>query len=175
LLGHFNAQPVNFERRTILISGDIDNDTFQKVDAAVTEMESNSGKAITIKLNSTGGTVYDALAIVGRLKASKCNIHTEGYGAVMSAAVAILACGKRRKMSKYGWGMVHQSHYEISGKVNDHKAFLEQSHREEQQWAELMASQTTETKDFWIEQCNSDDKYLTAEQLLEHGVVDEIN
>lgn len=167
-------QGINFEKRTILICGDIDNEVFQRVDAALTEMESSSGKAITIKINSHGGHVYDSLAIVGRMKASKCNINTEGYGTVMSAAVAILAAGKRRKMSAYGWAMVHQSHYEISGKVRDHKAFLEQSEREEQQWAEIMALNSTETKQYWLDACRLDDRYLTPTQLLLAGVIDEI-
>lgn len=174
MLQYAFEQGVNFEKRTILICGEIDSDTFQKVDAALTEMESDSGKSITIKINSAGGDVYNALAIIGRMKASKCKVNTEGYGHIMSAAVAILAAGKKRKMSSVAWGMVHQASYEMAGSVAKHKEVLEQSEREENQWAEIMSLCSTETKDFWIEACSRKDKYMKCEEMFELGVIDEI-
>jgi ATP-dependent Clp endopeptidase proteolytic subunit ClpP len=165
---------VNFQQRTILISEDIDSETFKKVDAALTEMESESRRTVTIKINSTGGNVYDALAIVGRMKAANCTINTEGYGAVMSAAVAILAAGKRRKISSSSWIMVHQSHYELAGRVEDHKAYLEQAAREEEQWAQIMALHSAVSKDEWLNLCREKDYYMSADELMELGAVDEI-
>ena len=174
MLQYAFEQGVNFQQRTILISEEIDADTFKKIDAAITEMESESGRAITIKINSVGGSVYDALAIIGRMNASKCNINTEGYGAVMSAAVAILAAGKKRKISASSWVMVHQSHYEIAGRVEDHKAYLEQAAREEEQWAEIMAVNSHTTKYDWLEMCRKKDHYMTPAELLETGAIDEV-
>ena len=66
-------------------------------------------KAITIRLHSEGGSVYEALAIVGRIEKCKCQIITEGYGAIMSAATLILASGDKRRISRLAWFMVHES------------------------------------------------------------------
>ena len=94
---------VDFKSRVIRISEEIDAGVFDKIDAAMNHLERSCRKMITIKINSEGGSVYDALAIVGRLTSSKCKIVTEGHGRVMSAATLILACGDERKMSKYCW------------------------------------------------------------------------
>ena len=92
-------QAINFKDRVITIDSDIDGELFAWIDAALTELESHSRKAITVRIRSEGGDVYKALAIIGRLKKSKCQIVTEGYGCIMSAATMILACGDIRRIS----------------------------------------------------------------------------
>ena len=55
----------------------------------MTTLENLNRKTITIKINSYGGDVYTALAIVGRMLESKCLLQTKGYGKIMSAATII--------------------------------------------------------------------------------------
>ena len=85
-LEYWFGKGVNFQQRIIQITGPIEPGLFDKVDAAMTVLEEDSRKAITIRINSEGGAVYEAMAIVGRLTKSSCQIITEGYGAVWSAA-----------------------------------------------------------------------------------------
>lgn len=165
---------VNFGARTITISGDIDSDSFKSIDAALTEMEQDPKRQITIKINSTGGFVYDALAIVGRIKSSKCTIRTIGYGAIMSAATLILAAGSKRKISKYAWFMVHEANFESSGSVSEHAAIVAQAKREESQWASHMQLLSKTSKQWWLDAVQNKNTYLTAEDLLTLGVVDEV-
>lgn len=165
---------VDFKNRSITISEDIHEDLFIFVDAAMNEMERVNRKHITIKLNSPGGSVYEALAIVGRMKKSPCNIHTEIYGHTMSAATLIAAAGDVRKMSKYAFFMHHSSSYEVSGRHSEVRATVEQMEREERLWAKWMADLTTPDDEFWYETGKNVDAYFTAEECLELGVVDEV-
>lgn len=176
LLGYLFDYGVDFQRRTIKITGDIDQETFNLIDSAMTEMEAESKAAITIKVDSPGGEVYQAMAIVGRLRESKCQIVTKGYGAVMSAATLILASGDKRSISKHAWFMHHESSYGADGKHSEIKALVVQTEREEKQWAKLMAEFSNETasENFWLERGVGVDAYFSAQDLLKLGVVDEL-
>jgi ATP-dependent protease ClpP protease subunit len=174
LLQYIFEYGVNFEERVINVTGEIDSDKFDLIDFALTEMENHNHSTVTIKINSHGGDAYQALAIVGRLKKSKCHIVTEGYGQIMSAATIILACGDRRKMSKYGFFMWHENSYELEGKHSEIKAEVLQNDREEKLWANTMAHFSKKDSSFWLKNGVGKNAYFTADNLLKMGVVDEI-
>lgn len=166
---------VNFKDRSVMITGEIgEHITFDHVDAALSELERDSRKQITLKINSPGGSVYEATAIAGRIKSSKCKIVTEGFGQIMSAATLILASGDRRKMSRYAMFMAHEASYDIRGRHSDVQDEVKQKEREEDLWARWMADMTDGTEDFWRNRIYKTDLYFDAEQCLEYGIVDEI-
>ena len=166
---------VNVGTRTIQLIGEINEDAFYHIETAMTLLEQQSKKAITIKINSPGGSVYDGMAIVGRIRASKCQVITEGYGAVMSAAIIILAAGHKRRMSKFGWCMWHEASYDHGGTVTQMEHFQRQMKREEQMGCDAMAEFTTSPSKFWANEGKlGKDLFLTAEESLTLGVVDEV-
>ena len=165
---------VNFRDRIITLRGDIDEPMFDIVDSALSEMEHDGKSTVTIRLYSEGGSVYEALAIVGRMRKSKCHIVTEGYGAIMSAATLILACGDKRIMSEFCQFMHHECSYEVGGRHTNVKATVDQFEKEERLWAKWMARFSEKSEDFWYDFAQHTDKYFTAEECLELGVADEI-
>jgi ATP-dependent protease ClpP protease subunit len=165
---------VNFKERTISLVGEIEASMFTLVDIALTEMEAQSKATITVRINSPGGSTYDAMAIIGRLKSSKCYIVTEGYGHVMSAATLILACGDRRRISKYAWFMHHEAAYEAGGRHSEIKNVWTQVEREEKFWAECLAQFTKRDAKFWEKTGISLDKFYSPQDLVEMGVADEV-
>ena len=138
------------------------------------EFERVSKKGVTIKIHSGGGSVYEALAIVGRLRASKCHITTEGYGHMMSAATLILSCGDKRRVSEYAFFMHHESSYGLSGRHSEVKAEVEQMEQEERKWAKWMANFTGREEEYWYEIGKHVNLYLDAYQCLDHGIADEV-
>lgn len=165
---------VDLVNRNIQITSDIDYPLFDFVDAGLTLMEADNSKSVTIKINSFGGSVYEALAIVGRMKKSKCKIITEGYGAVMSAATLILACGNKRRISEFSWFMYHEASYGGYDKHSVQKAYVKQTDRENLQWAKAMAQFSKKDEEFWLNTGVSIDAYFDAFELMELGVVDEV-
>ena len=165
---------VNFKERIITITDEIGFPAFDFLDAAMTEMEGQSRKTITIKIHSEGGSVYEAMAMVGRIKKSKCKIVTEGYGAIMSAATLILAAGDERKISEYSWFMHHEASYGAEGRHSEIKDLVAQMEKEEQIWSEWMAKFSKKDSKWWYKTGCKNDAYFTAEELVKLGVADEI-
>ena len=167
---------INFKDRIIQLTGEIDpNGSFDYLDAALTEMERTSKKAITIKINSEGGSAFEALAMVDRIRESKCQIITKAYGMAQSAAGLILAAGDKRYIGANAWFMYHESIYGLAPK--DHSSqieSIEQAKREESAWATAMAKFTNQPVEFWESAAHKSNFYLDAEQCLLYGVVDGI-
>ncbi len=174
LLSYMVEYGVDFSRRIISLTGEVDEFMYDILDFGLTEMEASSKKAITIKINSPGGDTYQAMAITGRMKECTCQIVTKGYGQVMSAATLILASGKKRKMSTEGFLMWHESSYLMDGQHSQNKATVKQVEREEKLWANRMAQLSKKDAEFWLKNGVGIDAYFTAEQLLKMGVVDEL-
>jgi len=164
----------DFDNRIIMLNSDIDKRAFGFIDAAMTEMEHRSRKTVTLRINSEGGEVYEALGIVGRLHRSKCKIITEGYGQIMSAATLVLACGDERRISRYCWFMHHEGSYDLQGRHSDVVNEVEQKKQEERMWAKYMEEFTDYSAAFWLEKGKSINYYLTARDLVDLGVVDKV-
>jgi ATP-dependent protease ClpP protease subunit len=166
---------INLQERTITLTGEIGEPQFHIVNFALTEMERSSKKKVTIIVHSEGGSVYEALAIIGRLKASSVSkIITRGFGQVMSAATMILACGDERQISKFAYFMHHESSYGVEGRHSSIKDVTEQVEREENDWAKWMEEFTKKSKKFWKESGCRKDAFFNAAQLVKLGVADEI-
>lgn len=165
---------IDLEGRIIRLSGTIDEESFEAFDYQLSELERlNPRKTITIRINSPGGSVYDALAIVGRIRSSTCPIITEGYGQIMSAAVLVLAAGKKRKMSNYAWFMHHQSSYVVAGSHDDVVDEVQQMEREERMWCKWMSELSSKTEKFWTTAAKKKNFYATAEECVKMGIIDE--
>lgn len=165
---------VDLKNRRIRLTGPIEEGDFDYIDATLTMLENESNRGITLRINSPGGDVYEALAIVGRLSSSKCKITTEVYGHCMSASVLILASGDKRRMSSYSWLMHHKSSYGLQGSHDMIVKEVNQMKREEKVWAKWMEELTAKKAEYWEKSAEHKNLYLTAEQCLEFGVIDEI-
>ena len=162
-LEYLFEQGVNFIDRVVQINEEINEQSFAFIDAALSELERDSKKTITIRINSPGGSVYDALAMIGRLKASNCRIVTEAYGHIMSAATLLLAAGRKRRISKY-----------VGGSHAETKEEVDQVEKQERQWCKWMAELSEKDADFWYNKTYKKNFYLTPQECLDLGVVDEI-
>lgn len=166
---------INITDRIIRIDGDIDESMVSRIDSGMSEMERDSRRAITIRINSVGGSTHDALAIIGRMKSSPCWIITEGYGYVMSAASLILAAGDRRKASEFCWIMHHDISYGIDGTHREVTDYVAQVNREWQQWAECMYKFTGyKSIAYWKKLGTDKDMYFTSSEALDRGIIEEI-
>lgn len=172
---HLLEYGIDLQNRTYQLIGDIDEDKFAEVDAALSTLEAHGAGSIRIKVCSYGGSTHHALAIISRIRSSPCEIITEGFGAIMSAATLILACGNRRQMSEYGIVMHHEASYEVSGPHSVIAALVRQTDREEKMWAQIMEKFTKKDANFWLNSGKGGiDFYLDAKQCLEYGIVDEV-
>jgi ATP-dependent Clp protease protease subunit len=166
---------IDLNSRVIQLVGEINDMAFCHIDTALTLMEAKGRSAVTIRIHSPGGSVYSALAIISRIRSSKCQIITEAYGSCMSAATLILAAGKKRRMGAAAIVMHHEAAYEIGGTHTQVKHVAKQVEREEALWCGLMEEYTGTSASIWSERGRlGEDWYLDAEECKELGIVDEI-
>ena len=154
----------------IYITGDITVDSFVEF---AKQMSKNANNTVQISLISSGGDAQAALAYYDLIKAhGSCYIVATGY--VASAAVLILAAGKKRYMTKNAWVMVHEeSVTELAGDVRAIEREARQLRRYEDQWARILASVTNASAEQWTE-LHKAETFMMAEQCLAYGLIEEI-
>lgn len=166
---------VNFRERIIYLNDDIDECSLELVMKAFDEMDKNTELPIRVEISSYGGSVYDMMGIVDRIRSSPCHVITRGWGKIMSAATFILASGDERLMGRYSWVMMHQISDWLKGSLNELKNELKHTDSLETQMLEmyeLFSKNQTRAKTF--EKLCEKNCYLTAEQTLKLGLIDKI-
>jgi ATP-dependent Clp protease protease subunit len=163
--------------RIIFIGGEFDDDLADNVVAQLLFLEANdSNEDIYIYINSPGGSMYAMYAIYDTMQYVKPDIVTVGYGFVASAASFILAAGTKGKRNALPHTdiMIHELAAGFKGKakdiLNETKKIERWHHRFIKEMAEL-TGQSEET----IETDTKLDKYMTAPEALEYGVIDAVH
>lgn len=166
---------VNFKERIIYINDDIDEwslDLFQK---AFDELESSSSDPIRVEISSYGGSVYDMLGMIDRMRYSKCKVYTAGRGKIFSAATFLLSAGDYRIIGENSWYMIHEISTWAAGKTSDLKIEMKHLEKLEDQACKLYESLSNQkTSALTFRKLLSRDCYLSASEVLKLGLVDEI-
>jgi ATP-dependent Clp protease protease subunit len=130
---------------------------------------------INLIINSNGGDVYEMLGIIDYIESLSVPVNTICRGRAFSAAAVILACGTGiRMVSKRSCVMFHESISFADGiKVSDMTAYLNNLKSLENDVCELLASKSNKNADWWKQQQKTD-LFLSADQLKEYKIIDEI-
>jgi ATP-dependent Clp protease protease subunit len=133
------------------------------------------GKILTIMINSYGGELSQAFALIDIMKNSKYPIRTIGIGAVMSAAFLIFASGKKgeRFISRNASIMCHQYSTNAEGKHHDMKAYeKEMKLTDERMLAVLKQSTNLSLKTIRAKLLPESDVWMDAQELIDLGIAD---
>ena len=129
---------------------------------------------VNLMINSPGGDVHEMLGIIDYIESLDVKVNTICRGRAFSAAAIILTCGTGSRMvSKRSTVMFHQSSSFLGGKMSDITAYLDNVKTLEVSIYEMLASRTKKDAAWWKDNMKSD-LYLSAEELLEIGVIDQI-
>jgi ATP-dependent Clp protease protease subunit len=137
--------------------------------------EEDKDKPINLVINSSGGDVYEMLGIIDYIETLSVPVNTICRGRAFSAAAVILACGTGTRMvSKRSCVMFHESSSYLDGmKMSDMSAYINNLNKIEDDVCELLAKRSNKDAAWWKQQQRID-MFLSAEQLLEYGIIDEI-
>ena len=129
---------------------------------------------VNLMINSPGGDIYEMFGIIDYLETLDVKVNTICRGRAFSAAAIILTCGTgTRMMSKRSTVMFHQSSSFLGGKMSDITAYLDNVKSLEKIIYGMLDERTKKDADWWKNKMRSD-MFLTAEELLEIGVIDQI-
>lgn len=130
---------------------------------------------IEIYIDSYGGYVYQILGLVGIMENSKTPIHTICTGAAMSCGFIMLICGHKRFCYKHGTPLYHQVSAGTVGTIQDMEEYVGEVKRLQDKMEELTIKKTNiPKKELEKMRKRKIDWYMTAEEALKMGVIDEI-
>lgn len=140
-----------------------------------TRADKEKNNPINLVINSSGGDVYEMLGIIDYIQSLSVPVNTICRGRAFSAAAVILACGTgTRTVSKRSCVMFHESSTYLDGiKMSDMSAYINNLSKIENDVCDLLASKSNKDATWWKQQQRID-LFLSAEQLLEYGIIDQI-
>lgn len=166
------------ENRIHFLYGEIDEDSVMETIQWITYENLKPGNDIlTLYINSDGGNLQDAFALIEMMRKSNKPIRTIGIGNVCSAAFMIFAAGTRgeRIISETTSIMCHQFSGDTTGKYHDVKAAMKENELANQRMVNLLKEFTDlETRTIKTKLLPPSDVWLTADELIELGVADSI-
>lgn len=134
-------------------------------------------KVLTLYINSTGGDLYSAFALIDIIKNSTHTVRTVAIGAAMSAAFLIFASGDKgeRYVGKNTSLMCHQFSDSTEGKYHDIKATMKDNELSNQRMVDVLREATGLAPSVIKKKLlPASDVYLTADEAIELGVADNI-
>ncbi|MGI6172719.1 MAG: ATP-dependent Clp endopeptidase proteolytic subunit ClpP [Christensenellales bacterium] len=162
--------------RIVFLGGEVGDDTANLVVAQMLFLEMEDPDAdIMLYINSPGGSVSAGLAIYDTMRYLKCEVSTLCIGLAASMGAFLLAGGAKgkRKALPHSEIMIHQPMGGARGQATDIQIQAEQILRIKKTLNTELAANTGKP----IETIRLDterDYYMTAEEALRYGLIDEI-
>lgn len=167
------------ENHTHFLNGEIDEDSVGEVIRWLIyeNFDTSKEKILTLYINSTGGDLYQAFALIDIMKASPHVIRCVGIGAVMSAAFLIFSAGHHghRLAAKNTSFMCHQFTESMDNKYHDLKATMKENDSCNDRMIAVLKEATGLAPSVIKKKLlPASDVYLTADEVLELGIADHI-
>jgi ATP-dependent Clp protease protease subunit len=134
-------------------------------------------KILTLYVNSTGGDLYQAFALIDIMQSSKHSVRTIAIGSVMSAAFLIFASGTRgeRYLAANTGIMCHQFSGSTDAKYHDLKAEMKENEFLNQKMINILKTATDLTvSKIKAKLLPASDVYMTAQEALDLGIADQL-
>ncbi len=164
------------EERIVFLWGQIDPSTAGGLIMRLLELQAKRGdQDVHMYINSPGGSVDDTLAIYDTMTFLTCNVATYCVGQAASGAAMILAAGTagKRFCLPHSKIMIHQPWGGVTGQASDIEIQAEEILKAKKLLNNLMAKHTG--KDVkQVEQDTERDRYMSAQEAVDYGLVDEI-
>ena len=164
--------------RIIFLSEDVNHATASLVIAQMLFLESEDpDKEISFYINSPGGSITDGMAIVDTMNYIKCPVNTICIGLAASMGAVLLAAGTKGKRMATANAeiMIHQPLISggLAGQTTEIKIHADHMVKTREKLNKFLSEKTGQSLEK-IEVDTERDNFMTAEEALEYGLIDEI-
>jgi ATP-dependent Clp protease protease subunit len=164
------------EDRIIFLGTPIDDMVANSVIAQLLFLQKdNRNQDIDIYINSPGGSVTSGLAIYDTMRFIQCDIRTWCIGQAASMGAVLLAAGTKGKRHalKHSRVMIHQPWGGVQGTASDVAIQAEEILKLKKTLNQILANHSGKSVQ-QVEQDTDRDKFLSADEAKEYGLVDEV-
>ena len=164
------------KERIIMLDTAVTSHSASLITSQMLFLESENPNAdILFYINSPGGSVTAGMAIYDTMNFIKCDVSTivMGQAASMGSLLSTAGTKGKRKMLPHATHMIHQPLGGSSGQATE----VEIQYKEFQRWKEVLTNVYVKhtDKDYATLEADMDrDNYMTAQEALDYGLVDEI-
>jgi ATP-dependent Clp protease protease subunit len=164
------------ENRIVFLIGEI---SYQRAAEVIMKMlyldNMKRDSEISLYINSPGGSVDDTMAIYDTMQFVSSPIATYCIGRAQSGAAIILAAGTKGKRHAlpHAKVMLHQPWGGVSGQAADIKIQAEEILKAKKMINELLSKHTDQPVEKIAAETERD-RYMTAEEAHEYGLIDEV-
>ncbi len=162
--------------RIIFLGTAIDDYTANTLQAQLLYLDSvDSGKDISIYINSPGGSVYAGLGIYDTMQFIQSDVSTICTGMAASMAAVLLVAGKEGKRSAlpHSRVMIHQPMGGAQGQASDIEITAREIQKLKKELYTIIANHShTDFDKVWKD--SDRDYWMTAQEAKEYGMIDEI-
>ena len=162
--------------RIIFLGGEVTDDEANLIVAQMLFLEADDpDKDISLYINSPGGSITAGMAIYDTMQYIRCDVSTICIGMAASMGAFLLAAGAKgkRRAPPNGEILIHQPLGGARGQATEVAIHAEQLIKTREKMNKILAERTGQT----VEQIALDterDHYMTAEEALNYGLIDEI-
>jgi ATP-dependent Clp protease protease subunit len=172
----FDLYSLLLRNRIVFLGQEIDDQVANLVITQLLYLESeDSEKEIALYVNSPGGMAYAGLAIYDVMQHIQPAVSTTCVGMGMSAAAMILCAGAdgKRYALPNSRIMIHQGSAGTQGAPSDMEIQLREVLATTRRMAEIIAHHTGQPVEK-VERDIDRDRFMSAHEALEYGMIDEI-
>lgn len=162
--------------RIIFLSGEIDDTVANLVVAQLIFLEAEDpDKDIYLYINSPGGSITAGMAIYDTMQYIKCDVSTICIGMAASMGAFLMAAGQKgkRKALPNSEIMIHQPLGGTQGQATDIAIHAQRIIAIKDKMNKILSERTGQT----LKKVQKDaerDYFMTSEEALEYGIIDEI-
>ena len=162
--------------RIIFLGTEINDYTANVIQAQLLYLDSaESGKDISIYLNTPGGSVYAGLGIYDTMQFISSEVSTICTGMAASMGAVLLVAGQKGKRAAlpHSRVMIHQPMGGIQGQASDIEITAREILKLKQELYQIIANHSGQT----VEKITADadrDYWMTAEEALKYGMIDKV-
>lgn len=164
------------KERIIFLGTEIYDQVANSIVAQLLHLErEDPERDISIYINSPGGEVHAGLAIMDAMALNRCDVATYCVGVCASMATVLLSAGTPGKRYAMPNSTIHM--HQVLGGASGQASDIEIEAREAIRLNDLLRgilAKNTGQSDDRIRQDADRNFYLTAQQAVEYGLVDEI-
>ena len=162
--------------RIIFLSEEVNDTTAALIVAQMLYLEAQDpDKDIQFYINSPGGSVTSGMAIYDTMQYIKCDVSTICVGMAASMGAFLLAAGTKGKRIALPNSeiMIHQPLGGMQGQVTDIQIHAQRLGEIKKKLNEILAERTGKSYEE-ISRDTERDKFLTAQQALDYGLIDRV-
>ncbi len=164
------------EHRIVMLTSSVDAESADEVISKLLYLEKkNPGAPIELFINSPGGEISSGLAIYDVIRYISSPVTTIACGLTASIATIILIAAEkgRRKALPHARLLIHQPLAGFKGTASDIEIQMKEIQKLKLRLNEMLAEATGQPLER-IERDTDRDYWMSAEEALEYGLIDEI-